>query len=190
VFEATLDEGQVLVCVDDSPSMLEQLVARLAAVQVETVSIEHLCPACGSTLHGRPTVNLPLFVSRSRTAGMVAGAVGRTSAVGVDIESIARIERASVEAVLLHPAEASAVSGLPAEHRARLLARIWTAKEAILKLAGVGLAVDPGELRLERNGQRLELVEWPCVLDLRHAPELFGFDVSADVVGTVAVARN
>lgn len=189
MFEAAFRHGEVLVLVDESPTTLEQLVARATALDSTEVAIAHLCPACGSTSHGVPSVNAPVFASRSRTAGLVGGAIYRAGPIGVDIESIARIERASIESVLLHPDEASALSGLSGERRARHLARLWTAKEAILKLAGVGLAVDPSELHLRGHDERLELVEWPGALELRRAPELHAFDVSADVVGTVAVAQ-
>ena len=190
MYETVLDDERVLAGVDDAPRLLERLVAQRQHRNPGEITITHLCPTCGSTAHGAPAVDLSVFVSRSRSGRMHAAALSGVARVGVDIESIERLARAPVDAVLLHPSETSAVSGLAGLARARQLTRLWTAKEAILKLVGVGLMIDPGQLRLEYHDNRFELIGWPGELDLASAPTLHSFNVSQDIVGTVAIATS
>jgi 4'-phosphopantetheinyl transferase len=72
--------------------------------------------------------------SISHTSRFSAGVVSRAP-IGIDIERIAR-RRIEVVAAVASPAE----RGLFAEFGAREFVRVWTAKEAVLKKAGVGLA--------------------------------------------------
>jgi 4'-phosphopantetheinyl transferase len=61
---------------------------------------------------------------------------------GIDIEAVARFADVSEEmmAYMLSPSEQLAWKAVPSARRARLLARVWTRKEALLKAIGVGLA--------------------------------------------------
>ena len=69
-------------------------------------------------------------------------AVSRTRKIGVDVES----ERVRVDEVCLRPyltrRERLALAQTPPEQRQLAVLRLWTLKEAYLKLRGIGLAAD------------------------------------------------
>ena len=115
------------------------------------------------------------FVSLSRVGSLVAVAVTDVAAVGLDIESVASVARAPVADVLLHPSETASSHGK--------LARLWCAKEAVLKAAGVGLRVSPSLLAFAGA----TLASWPSELGFDEAPGVEWFALDDDVVGAVAV---
>ena len=135
---------------------LAHLVARLAGVDAASVSLSQECPTCGASGHGPLRVGLggraddssTVHVSLARAGGRLALAVTAAGPVGIDLESVADVARAPVAAVLLSPAEADAVHSLSAPAANTALAELWTAKEAVLKAAGVGLRVDPRDLSI------------------------------------------
>lgn len=95
--------------------------------------------------------------------GLVVASVSR-SPVGVDAESSARRPRSGTE-VALSPAERALLRGLDDD---AVFARVWTAKEAVLKKLGLGLTAlsevrledaTPDAAVLERGGER-HPVEW------------------------------
>jgi 4'-phosphopantetheinyl transferase len=160
--------------------VLAHLVARLAGVDAASVALSQDCPTCGASGHGPLRVALAgradgsptVHVSLARAGGRVALAVTAAGPVGIDLESVADVGRAPVAAALLSPAEADAVRALPAPAAETALAELWTAKEAVLKAAGIGLRVDPRDLSIRLdpltapagNGDGAEqrrLVEWP-----------------------------
>lgn len=124
------------------------LLARLAiaesyGVDPGAVRVRRRCPRCGSADHGVPlaerTDGGPVpHLSLSRTTGLVAVALAEHGPVGVDVE---RADRVDLGRVALAPGERPA----PGPHG---LLRTWTRKEAVLKAAGTGLAVDPALLRV------------------------------------------
>ena len=88
--------------------------------------------------HGCPRVQGWVATSLSHGEGAVALAVSRAGPVGVDIEAVARAATAAeVRASILHAGDASSVQN---DDLLALLA-LWTRKEAVLKAAGVGLAL-------------------------------------------------
>jgi 4'-phosphopantetheinyl transferase len=90
--------------------------------------------------HGDP----PLRFSLSHTDGLVAVALARGGEVGVDVERLdERLELASLAGSIFSPAELRAFVAAPPHAAARHVLQVWTAKEAVLKTAGVGLARAP-----------------------------------------------
>lgn len=71
--------------------------------------------------------------------------------VGVDIERIG--SGAGIDAVALHPHERTQLDSLPEPRRSEELLRIWTAKEAALKLTGEGLLRDPSSFAVRHEDE-------------------------------------
>lgn len=91
------------------------------------VSSGRLCPACGSSAHGRPWLrhdDSPLHVSLARSGPHLVTVISDRP-VGVDVETA---EIGVDPALVLAPGETGDV------------ARTWVCKEAVLKLHGTGLA--------------------------------------------------
>jgi 4'-phosphopantetheinyl transferase len=122
----------------------------------EQVRTGRLCPTCASSGHGRPwarrgDVDVPVSISRAGGHLVTVVAPG-VEAIGVDVEEIAAIGRVGASQVLA-PGE-SAPSRIE-------LARIWVAKEAILKAFGVGLATPMSSFRISDFPGRLEPFDAP-----------------------------
>jgi len=71
-------------------------------------------------------------------------AVARGREIGVDVEPLGRGPWLSLPGHVLTPAELRSLDGLAGRARDASFLRLWARKEAVLKAAGVGLAVDPG----------------------------------------------
>jgi 4'-phosphopantetheinyl transferase len=175
--------------------LLVDAVARLTGADASSVRLSQRCPTCGKAGHGPLRVDVAgaaspvLHVSLARTAGRVALAVTAAGPVGVDLEFLAAVVRAPIHDALLSPAEAAAVAALPPAAAATALTTAWTAKEALLKAAGVGLRVDPRTLTIDLDAARPALVDWPAApfpLDWVHLLPVPGA-ADADLVITVAV---
>lgn len=92
----------------------------------------------------------PVAISYASTTGWRACAVSTRGPIGIDIE--APINFPEIDAMLVRAGDDAAYR----EDSARLgwgprerLRRMWTAKEAVLKAAGVGLRIDPREVLLQ-----------------------------------------
>jgi 4'-phosphopantetheinyl transferase len=110
------------------------VLAEALGILPQDVALAQRCPLCSSDEHGRPLPERGISVSWSHTSTAVAVAVSR-SEIGVDIESIGSFSAASaeIEAMVCTPEE---LGSLPSEPSARqlALARLWTAKEALIKV--------------------------------------------------------
>ncbi|GAB4094867.1 hypothetical protein GCM10028787_03420 [Brachybacterium horti] len=112
-----------------------------------------LCPACGSSSHGRPWVRVTGLaggcgVSLSRSGAHLLTAVHLGGGIGVDIEEIAAVDARWDPSLVLAPGE---------EHLARTSvgrARLWAGKEAVLKLLGTGLRTPMPEVALTDHDVR------------------------------------
>jgi 4'-phosphopantetheinyl transferase len=79
----------------------------------------------------------------SHSGGLVAVAVARGRAVGVDIERITKTPpRGRIAEHFFAPAEVAALRALPADEQTEAFFRCWTRKEAYLKARGDGLSVE------------------------------------------------
>ncbi|HET7781034.1 MAG TPA: 4'-phosphopantetheinyl transferase superfamily protein [Arthrobacter sp.] len=113
------------------------------------------CPQCGSgpgLSHGRPGFmhrgrRLPLLLSMARTGNWVLLAAvtspGRGERLGVDAENPERLGFEGFDAVALSRSEELTLAGLEGKALLRERARLWSRKEAWLKMTGEGLRVDP-----------------------------------------------
>jgi len=128
-----------------SYALRRALLAAELGCAPEAVEFERRCAVCGADGHGKPRVRRPrhapaFSVSRARDA--VAVATSRDGEVGVDVASD---QPASVWALLrgrMRHAGDDPITPLAA----------WTAKEAVLKLIGCGLATPMSEVRLSADG--------------------------------------
>jgi len=86
----------------------------------------------------------------SHSGEWIALAVSRDGPVGVDVEVVrADFPAMEVAACFFTPAE-TAVLGAVAEPvaRQRLFFRLWTAKEALMKATGLGVALEPAQIEV------------------------------------------
>lgn len=107
------------------------------------IAVGRLCAECGSSQHGRPWgryADRDVHLSLSRAGGHLVTAVSLEGPVGVDIEVVADVAAD-------WPGEVVLAEG---EHAGTALerARLWVAKEAVLKRRGTGLATSMSGVRL------------------------------------------
>lgn len=113
-------------------------------------TVTRWCPVCRSDQHGgiRPpgSATWRLSVSHAGDLVVIAYAESGVSALGVDVEQIARFSPDIARFVLA-----------PEERRSgpAALAETWTAKEAVLKAAGCGLHVSPTALEIRQEHVRV-----------------------------------
>lgn len=124
-------------------ALARALVAELAGVEGEAVSIVQRCPECGGP-HGRPVVMGPpaargIAVSVAHAGEQHVAAARRGGRIGVDAEP-----RDAA------PGRAEAVRELLGTRDAEHLRR-WTRIEAVLKADGRGLRVDPASVTLAQE---------------------------------------
>ena len=134
----------------DDHALLAALASRLLG---RPATVQHFCANCGGTDHGQPRVD-GAFVSLARAGDRVAIAASLDGPVGIDIETLERVGAAGFDDVAFGERERGAIreAARPAEMRARL----WTAKEAVLKARGTGLRTDPRLVDLRDEGVELE----------------------------------
>lgn len=141
-------------------------VASAAATDTTGVRVGRSCPHCGSRAHGRPWATAdgrPVPVSAARTGGStavaaVSGPVDGDTSIGIDLEQVARVAAAPLDA--FGPDERRRLR----DDRDRAAA--WAVKEAVLKRDGRGLRVDPVavEVDLARGVARFAGVEQPVTV--------------------------
>nr|WP_256515647.1 4'-phosphopantetheinyl transferase superfamily protein [Alsobacter ponti] len=109
-------------------------------------------PSGKPRLAGGDDVDLRFSISVGETR--VLAAVGTGVEVGADIEETAPPDFEAVALTILGDAEIREFRALPLAERTAAFLRAWTRKEALLKAAGVGFAVDPRRLAVGLSGTR------------------------------------
>lgn len=163
-------------------------VAGPALAEGTSVGLEQRCARCGGP-HGRARVVSPAActgwgVSLSRAGASVAVAVSPSGPVGIDIESVDALARRSVDDVAFTRSELRGLRGLHPPDVPRARTRLWTIKEAVLKMTGDGLNVDPRDLALSPTGT---LLSWPSAPFPLPRLRLLAFEAGPGLVGTVAI---
>ena len=101
--------------------------------------------------HGKPALDhdkAPAF-NAAHSADLVVLAVTSTTAIGVDLEPLRPMPRATALAArFFTDAENAHVASLAEPDRSRAFLHCWTCKEAILKALGSGLSVPPREVEV------------------------------------------
>lgn len=146
---------------------LRTFAAELLDVPASDLTTHFSCPRCGAgpeLSHGRPGYTLrgepvPLALSLSRSSGWILlGAVVDPTAglsIGVDLADPAGMGFDGFDGVALTAAERAALAGLAGPQLLQERARLWTRKEAWLKMIGDGFATAPDTLDvLSRPGIR------------------------------------
>lgn len=162
--------------------LVRTLVGRASGTAPAAVPVDRTCRTCGAD-HGRPRVTAPLAVSVTHAGARVGVAVAHGSTpvldgAGIGIDVSAPSERATVVDVagsIVAPSERFWARS------ADDLVRLWVAKEAVLKAAGVGLSIDPSSVTLSRSG----LVGWPLAVD-PGSVHVVTLDPGDDHVGALA----
>ncbi|MGA8117947.1 MAG: 4'-phosphopantetheinyl transferase superfamily protein [Actinocatenispora sp.] len=126
-----------------SRALQRALGSRYLGRPPEKIEVARQCQLCDDPHHGRPFLvdadGLEYSVSHSGT--LVVIAYSRDCRVGLDTEQVdRRLDVATMKDRVLAPEEAREVTGSDAQRRAAFL-RLWTRKEAVLKLTGHGLSV-------------------------------------------------
>lgn len=144
---------------------LREFAARMAGVDPAALRPGYHCPDHGRgshldhgqpgyTLSGRETP-LPLALSSSSAEGwlLLAGAADTPDhprrgnlRLGVDLESIERVDFEGFDEAVLSAAECATLESLPRRQHARYRASCWAAKEAVSKARGIGLRIDPRQV--------------------------------------------
>lgn len=125
-------------------------VLGIKATAAADIPLDRTCRLCGQDAqHGKPRITGMEF-NMSRTQGMVAGAVTRSStSLGVDIERIRGSYFSGFDRIALTPQEKEALASLPESAAQVVRHLLWTAKEAVLKATGHGLAAGPSSVELD-----------------------------------------
>lgn len=161
--------------------MLRRVLGERLELSPGDVPLVARCTVCGKP-HGQVHVEgiEGLWVSVTRSSGVLAVALTDAGPVGIDVESVASVDAAPVADVALSPGERLHVEALAPAERRDAVAAAWVRKEAALKALGTGLRRSPSDLEL------VPLVGGAAV---RGVPDLQVADlgIGAGIVGAVAV---
>ena len=122
--------------------MTRILLAELVGCHPAEVEIRRRCAHCGHPDHGKPHLaggNGPWFSVSS--SGTVVVATSSHVDVGVDVEVTGRSLGALVDTLCTRADRDLLDSLVDEREREAALLRLWTRKEAVLKLIGTGLSI-------------------------------------------------
>ncbi len=127
----------------------------LGARAAAQLRVDRRCLLCSSkNLHGKPRIqgiNFNMSRSYDRAAGalLAQGTQASELELGVDIERNRGSFFAGFDTVALTEAERDLLTRLAPPQAQQLRLMLWTAKEAVLKASGHGLALDPQRVALD-----------------------------------------
>jgi 4'-phosphopantetheinyl transferase len=115
---------------------LRRLLERYASVPAKELAFDH-------NEFGKPELSgSEIMFNLSHSHGLALFAVTRGRAIGIDIERIREeVTIDKIAARFFSPAEARAISALPAHQQAEAFFNCWTRKEAWIKARGQGLSL-------------------------------------------------
>jgi 4'-phosphopantetheinyl transferase len=117
------------------------VLARYLGCSPADIQVARDCQYCGAS-HGRPYLpGVPLDYNVSHTKGWLLLAVVASGKVGVDIEVVSDRAVEDLADRVFSPAEQQQFLLVGRPERAAHFMRLWTRKEAAVKLTGHGLAV-------------------------------------------------
>jgi len=100
-------------------------------------------PCLAGSAAGRPEFNM------SHSGDLMVVAVSDDRPVGVDVEAWRPIDRVrGLAETILCGRELAVFDGLSPDDASRVLLRVWTFKEALVKALGLGLSVEPRSIAL------------------------------------------
>lgn len=108
-----------------------------------------------------PGARLRFCFSLSHSGDFVAIAIGNGATVGIDVETFRpRLDPLAIARAYFAASEIAVLEGCPSAKRALIFLQMWTAKEAVLKAIGTGLARSPADaaMRFSCDG-RMKLRE-------------------------------
>jgi len=173
--------------------VLQRLLgARYLGCDPREVTITRHCPRHGDGDHGRPRLTHPAGpdFSVSHSGRLVVLAYTFTGRVGVDVEEADRpVDAGLMGRLVLSPQEEQALAEAPEPERPGRFRRIWTRKEAVLKLTGHGLGVPLSRLWVDTVDDIAQIgdppADWPTAsIQLRDFPLIDA--VGGRYVATVA----
>lgn len=128
-----------------SHHFLRQILGQYTGVEPKRLVTTRKCVTCGSTRHGKPDLLLPaggrpLEFNLSRSGEHAVLAIGGRP-VGVDIEKVRRdLDWWGLGGHVFTDEEMKWLASRPSVTSVFDAARLWTRKEAVLKLTGSGLS--------------------------------------------------
>lgn len=148
-------------------------------------------------IEGRGGWSFPISISHRSEIGMAAAPTDRQARIGADLETVEPRDAALVRQFFTD--EEAAIVDAGGDDRNLIMARIWSAKEAVLKLVGLGLRIDTRGVVVKLFGDAFagcpegwQPIDVKVTAKLPHQSMLDGLRVvwrrEVDCVLTVAVA--
>ena len=159
---------------------LRSLLSRYTGVPAAEVEFEY-------TANGKPSVRhpkTPIRFNLSHSGDLCVIAFSATTELGVDIEeSERRLEALEISERFFTPEEHAAIQNGEDSKRVETFLRFWTAKEAVMKGAGLGLLLEPNAIAVALDPLRIVSLR----VDVQCTWNLHAFDPAPGYIGTLAV---
>lgn len=134
--------------------------ALVRSVLAQYMGLDPAAVAFTKNRHGKPLLagDCPLQFNLSHTNGLIALAVARQHAVGVDVEYLSRqADIVKLAERYFSPQETQDLYALPVPAWNRRFFDLWTLKEAYLKACGTGLATPLRDFSFAFAGDRIDV---------------------------------